>query len=81
VTIEKVHLVLICKLLFAAYSHLLATVHMVLDRSLPQPLEGTMSATMWRMKRSCDASYHSATSRALSIKRKVLIVHFNCPTF
>ena len=54
-------------------SHLLATVHTLVDRALPQPLEGVMSATLWRLKRSHDASYHSPTAHMSSTKRRVII--------
>jgi len=59
--------------LFGACSHLLATVHTLVDRVLPLPLQGAMSATMCRLKRSYDATYHCSTARTSNTKRKVII--------
>ena len=64
-------------LLFAAYSHQVATVHMLLDRMLPQPLEGTMSPTLWRLKRSRDVNYCHVNG----VRQKVTVARFICFTF
>jgi len=62
-----------CKL-FTVCSRLLATVHTLLDRALPQPLEGAMSATLWQLKRSHDANYRSSSAHTGGTKWKVITV-------
>ena len=61
--------------MYAACSHFLATVCTLLDRSLPHPLDGTMSTTQWRLKRSHDINYRSTHAHATGSKHKVIIAY------
>jgi len=47
-------------------------VHTLLDRALPQPLEGAMSAVQRRLKRTCDAGHCTVAARVPGIKHKVV---------
>jgi len=62
-------------------SHLVATVSTLLDRALPQPLEGTMSASQWRLKRSRDANRFTVNAPQNGIKQKVSTGDLNSANF